>query len=223
MAPCVNSVALCDGRSHGGAVVQRIPSVRVCQSGQVRIIAGKWRNTRLPVPAIAGLRPTTDRVRETLFNWLTPCLAGARVLDLFAGSGALGIEAISRGARSCVLVERHRQLYAQLCERVAHLHAQTQLEVIRADAIRWLQQTPVHPFDLVFCDPPFDQALWHWLYPVLTPHLVPSARIYIESPARCPADPPPGCQLDRQGRTAEVHFALYRYCAEGAGTLRPLL
>ena len=200
-------------------MTQRSSSVSTSQPGQVRIIGGKWRNTRLRVPAIAGLRPTADRVRETLFNWLTPCLAGARVLDLFAGSGALGIEAISRGAQACVLVERHRQLYAQLCERVDHLHAKPQLEVIQADAIGWLKQAPVHAFDLVFCDPPFDQVLWHALYPVLTPHLMPGAWVYIESPAICRADPPPSYQLNRQGRTAQAHFALYRYCAECAGTL----
>ena len=97
-------------------------------SGQVRIVGGRWRNTRLQVPELPGLRPTSDRVRETLFNWLMPKLPGARVLDLFAGSGALGLEAVSRGAASAQLVERDPQLAAALRGVVGKLGAGTQVE-----------------------------------------------------------------------------------------------
>ena len=102
--------------------------------GQVRIIGGKWRNTKLPVPLSPGLRPSSDRVRETLFNWLMSRLGGARVLDLFAGSGALGLEAVSRGAAQATLVERDAALSRQLRESVARLGAQDQIAVVQADA-----------------------------------------------------------------------------------------
>src|SRR5690242_8261358 len=101
--------------------------------GQVRIIGGRWRNTRLAVPDLPGLRPTSDRVRETLFNWLQPALPGARVLDLFAGSGALGLEAVSRGAASACLVERDAGLASRLREQVGKLDAAGQVEVLQED------------------------------------------------------------------------------------------
>ena len=180
----------------------------------VRIIGGKWRNTRLCPPPIAGVRPTPDRVRETLFNWLAPTLAGARVLDLFAGSGALTIEAVSRGAQCGLLVERHHRLCAHLRERVGHLRAEAQLRVIHADALAWLAHPPSQRFDLVFCDPPFGLSLWRAVYAALLPHLAPAAWIYSESPITHPAAPPPKSHVHRQSSTAQVHFALYRYTAD---------
>ena len=102
-------------------------SGRAGNDGQVRIIGGRWRNTRLPVPSLPGLRPSSDRVRETLFNWLMPKLGGARVLDLFAGSGALGLEAVSRGAAHATLVERDAQLGRNLTAAVAKLQATEQV------------------------------------------------------------------------------------------------
>ena len=128
-------------------------------SGQVRIVGGRWRNTRLQVPELPGLRPTSDRVRETLFNWLMPKLPGARVLDLFAGSGALGLEAVSRGAASAQLVERDPQLVAALRGVVGKLGAGTQVEVIAGDALQWLGSAPPAQADLVFLDPPFAAGL----------------------------------------------------------------
>ncbi len=107
-------------------------------AGKVRIIGGRWRGTRLDVADAPGLRPTSDRVRETLFNWLQPMLPGARVLDLFAGSGALGLEALSRGASSAVLVEREPKLAAALRATTARLQGGDAASVVQADAMAWL-------------------------------------------------------------------------------------
>ncbi len=178
--------------------------------GQVRIIGGKWRNTKLPVPLVAGLRPSSDRVRETLFNWPTPRLGGARVLDLFAGSGALGLEAVSRGATQATLVERDAGLARQLRESVARLGAQAQVEVVQADALHWLAQRPSGLADIVFIDPPFADGLWDSVLAGLGPHLAADAWLYLESPAGQTLRLPPGWLLHREGGTREVGFALYR-------------
>ncbi|WP_145477950.1 16S rRNA (guanine(966)-N(2))-methyltransferase RsmD [Stenotrophomonas rhizophila] len=186
--------------------------------GQVRIIGGKWRNTKLPVPLAPGLRPSSDRVRETLFNWLMPWLGGARVLDLFAGSGALGLEAISRGAAQATLVERDAALARQLRESVAKLGAQGQVEVVQADALHWLAQRPSGLADIVFIDPPFGDGLWDAALAGLGPHLAADAWLYLESPAGQTLRLPPGWLLHREGGTREVGFALYR---RAAATLSP--
>src|SRR5512134_933490 len=120
---------------------------------QLRIIGGRWRSRRLRFPPLPGLRPTPDRVRETLFNWLTPVIAGARCLDLFAGSGALGIEALSRGAAAVTFVERHPQAVRGLRANLAQLRAEG-ARVEQADALLWLRQAP-QPFTVVFLNPPF--------------------------------------------------------------------
>ncbi|WP_312320815.1 16S rRNA (guanine(966)-N(2))-methyltransferase RsmD [Stenotrophomonas sp.] len=186
--------------------------------GQVRIIGGKWRNTRLPVPMSPGLRPSSDRVRETLFNWLMPKLGGARVLDLFAGSGALGLEAVSRGAAQATLVERDGALCRQLRESVAKLGAQDQVQVAQADALQWLAQPAAGPADIVFVDPPFADGLWDRVLAGLGPHLAADAWLYLESPGdQVPVVPAPWL-LHREGGTREVRFALYR---RAAATLSP--
>ncbi len=128
--------------------------------GQVRIVGGRWRNTRLAVPSLTGLRPSSDRVRETLFNWLMPRLPGARVLDLFAGSGALGLEAVSRGAGHATLIERDSSLVQRLRAHVTRLDAATQVQVLQEDAVRWLERAPAALADIVFVDPPFAACLW---------------------------------------------------------------
>ena len=119
----------------------------------MRIIAGRWRRRRLPVLAIGGLRPTPDRVRETLFNWLGAAVEGARCLDLFAGTGALGIEAASRGAKEVVMVENDRGVAATLEHAVCTLGADN-VEVVCADALAWTPSAGVR-FDIVFLDPPY--------------------------------------------------------------------
>jgi len=186
--------------------------------GQVRIIGGKWRNTKLPVPLAPGLRPSSDRVRETLFNWLMPRLGGARVLDLFAGSGALGLEAVSRGAAQATLVERDAALARQLRESVARLGAQGQIEVVQGDALHWLGQRPSGLADIAFIDPPFADGLWEPVLAGLGPHLAADAWLYLESPAGQTLRLPPGWLLHREGGTREVRFALYR---RATATLSP--
>lgn len=123
--------------------------------GQLRIIGGQWRSRRLPVVDLPGLRPTTDRVRETLFNWLQNDVPGARCLDLFAGSGALGFEAASRGAASVVMLEMQSQAVKLLQQNMQALQANT-MQLIAQDAMQWLQKPSPVRFDIVFIDPPFD-------------------------------------------------------------------
>ena len=126
-------------------------------SGAVRIIGGRWRRTRIPVAAQKELRPTADRIRETLFNWLAMHLPGARCLDLFAGTGALGFEALSRGAASCHFVEHDAILVAKMNVLKQRLDTSS-AEILHADAFRWLKRTP-QAFDIVFLDPPFESPL----------------------------------------------------------------
>ena len=125
--------------------------------GKVRIIGGRWRRSRLPVPDVAGLRPTPDRVRETLFNWLQATLPGSRCLDLFAGTGALGLEAASRGAGFVLLVERDPVVAKHLRTQVQRLQAQN-VVVKEAEAASSLSVC-AEPFDIVFLDPPFGSGL----------------------------------------------------------------
>lgn len=182
--------------------------------GQVRIIGGKWRNTRLPVADADGLRPTSDRARETLFNWLQPALPGARVLDLFAGSGALGLEALSRGAAEALLVERDPRLAQALEASVQRLGAQAR--VVRGDASAFLR-APLHGrFDLVFLDPPFDAALWQPVLAALPPWLADTAWLYLESPVEAGIEPGAGWLPHREGRSREARHALYRRAVDRA-------
>lgn len=178
--------------------------------GQVRIIGGHWRNTRLAVPAQDGLRPTGERVRETVFNWLAPALPGLRVLDLFAGSGALGLEAVSRGAAAAVLVERDPAQAARLREVVARLQAQDQVDVVGADALDWLGRQPDGGFDLAFVDPPFAAGLWDRVLQILPARMAQDAWLYLESPHDQAPGPGAGWTLHREGATGQVRYALYR-------------
>lgn len=190
--------------------------------GKVRIIGGRWRGTRLEVADAAGLRPSADRVRETLFNWLQPVLPGARVLDLFAGSGALGLEALSRGAREAFLVERDPTLVGTLQAAVSRLKADDEARVVRADALAFLR-APLHGrFDVVFVDPPFAGNLWKGAVDALAPWLATQAWLYLESPLQAAIEPGPGWQPHREGHTREVRYALYRRLADGADTLGPV-
>ena len=160
-------------------------------ANRVRVIAGRWRGRRLRFPDLPGLRPTPDRVRETLFDWLAPVCPGARCLDLFAGSGALGIEALSRGAAEAVFVERHPVAVRALRENLARLNADG-ARVERIDALDWLRE-PGSPFEIVLLDPPFGQGL---LAPVCAllergGWLAPTAWIYLEAEAEGERPPLP--------------------------------
>jgi len=187
--------------------------------GQVRIIGGRWRGTRLVVPDVQGLRPTADRVRETLFNWLQPVLPGARVLDLFAGSGALGLEALSRGAGEALLVERDPALAEGLRATIERLQAGGQAHLVRADALALLR-TPVHGrFDIVFLDPPFGLELWQPVFAALLPWTTDAAWLYVEAPREARAAPDAHWRPHREGRTPQVHYALFRRREDAAATL----
>lgn len=189
------------------------------EAGQVRIIGGRWGGMRLAVADMPGLRPTSDRVRETVFNWLMPILPGARVLDLFAGSGALGLEAVSRGAREALLVERNPGLIQSLRQASARLGAADAVHVVHADALRWLQAPLRGCFDVVFLDPPFDAGLWREALALLPPWLADAAWLYLESPVDTAVAPGAGWSLHREGRTREAHYALYRRVPPAAVTL----
>lgn len=177
--------------------------------GHVRIIAGHLRGSKLPVADRPGLRPTSDRVRETLFNWLQPRVAGARVLDLFAGTGALGFEAASRGAAEVVMVERDPALAQSLRESQARFRLEG-VQVVQADARAWLAGPPAPRFDLVFLDPPFDGSLWEPAARGLAPWLAPGAWIYVECPNKWQASWPAGWRLHREGQTRDVRFTLFQ-------------
>lgn len=147
----------------------------------LRIIAGQWRSRKIHFPDLPQLRPTPDRVRETLFNWLMPVISGARCLDLFAGSGALGLEALSRGAAEVVFVDRDRQVTSYLSEALRMLRAEHGL-VIQLDALDYLATT-AQAFDIVFLDPPYQSTLLGPCCNALEAQawLAPHAYIYIET------------------------------------------
>jgi len=179
-------------------------------SGRIRIIGGNLRNSRLQVPDLPGLRPTPERVRVTLFNWLAPMIEGARCLDLCAGTGALGIEACSRGAACVQFVERDARAAQALRENLARLKVNIG-QVALLDASQFLQGA-AQPCDLVFLDPPFALDLWAVLARQLEQGgwLLPQALVYVESPAHGAPDLPANWQLHREARAGEVRFALYR-------------
>jgi 16S rRNA (guanine966-N2)-methyltransferase len=178
--------------------------------GRIRVIGGDLRNSRLNVPDLPGLRPTPERVRETLFNWLAPTIAGVRALDLCAGTGALGIEALSRGAAAVQFVEPERAAAEALRANLARLKA-TGGDVAAEDAAHFLQGT-ARPFGLVFLDPPFALQLWSPLAQRLEQRgwLADVAQIYVESPRGASFALPPNWVLHREGHAGEVHYALYR-------------
>ncbi|HEY4293950.1 16S rRNA (guanine(966)-N(2))-methyltransferase RsmD [Luteibacter sp.] len=177
--------------------------------GRIRVIGGSLRNSRIEVPDLPGLRPTTDRVRETLFNWLQPVVEGSRCLDLYAGTGALGLEALSRGAAAVTFVEREPRLVAALKANLARLKVSG--EVVGDDAARWLRGS-ASPFDIVLLDPPFVLDAWAGAARALEDGgwLTPRAWIYVEAP-RGAALALPGTWLPhRQGQAGDVAYALYR-------------
>ncbi len=175
--------------------------------GFVRIIAGLWRGRRLPVADVAGLRPSGDRVRETLFNWLQPRLPGARCLDLFAGTGALGFEAVSRGAAHATLIERDPRALAALRKAVEVLDAGDRIEIVAADALQWLSRTEAR-YDLIFVDPPFGSGLRDQAVGLLPDRMSPGALVYVESPAGDEPTLPPTLGLIRHKQIAEVELRL---------------
>jgi 16S rRNA (guanine966-N2)-methyltransferase len=201
-------------RPHGARSTQPGAPAKAARGGgahTIRIIGGDWKRTPLPVLDLDGLRPTPDRVRETLFNWLGQRLDGQRCLDLFAGSGALGFEAASRGAARVVMVERNARAAAQLRANQAHLSARG-IEVAEADALRLAASLAPGAFDVVFLDPPFgDDALLTRALEVAAPLVAPDGWLYIESGAHLdPAAQPAlaGWSVVREGKAGAVFYHL---------------
>jgi 16S rRNA (guanine(966)-N(2))-methyltransferase RsmD len=179
--------------------------------GEVRLIGGLWKRSKLPVPDAPGLRPTPERLRETLYNWLGQDLAGWRVLDAFAGSGALGFEAASRGAAEVVLVERDAKLAAGLERSRARLGGAS-MRVVRDDALAWMRRAAPASFDLVLLDPPFDSALAGPALAASARLVVPEGFVYLETGAPWSDEDlaAAGFSPWRRTRTGAVHAALLR-------------
>jgi 16S rRNA (guanine966-N2)-methyltransferase len=179
------------------------------KANRVRIIGGEWRSRFIQFPDGRDLRPTPDRVRETLFNWLGQDLTGLCCLDLYAGSGALGFEAASRGAKRVVLVERERDVCAALEASRAALNA-GQVQVVRADALEFLR-TDSGVYDVVFLDPPFAEHPWAMLFERLPQRLAPGALVYRESGKNNDGQTAPtGWEVHRQGRAGQVNYQLLK-------------
>ena len=183
--------------------------------GQLRIIGGQWRSRQFDFPMAHGLRPTPNRVRETLFNWLAPYIEGAKVLDVFAGSGALFLEALSRGAASALALDLNSEAINSLRGHLLTLRCDNG-QLLQSDALRHLEQQPATPFDVVFLDPPFSQGL---LLPACTlleekGWLAANAWVYTES-----ENPPsslglPGnWRLHREQKAGQVYYALWERSA----------
>lgn len=186
---------------------------------RLRIIAGQWRGRLLPVPIAEGLRPTGNRIRETLFNWLQTRIPDSHCLDLFAGTGALGLEALSRGAAYCTLVELNAKVCQQLQANVNLLRAQN-CDVVCADALRYLQQPPDRPFDVVFLDPPFAANLWQSVAEQLATRgwLHADSVVYVETPAGLHWTMPESWRSFRQKKSGQVNYSLYHSQTDAAAS-----
>jgi 16S rRNA (guanine966-N2)-methyltransferase len=176
------------------------------KANELRIVGGAWRSRRIRFAPRDGLRPSPDRVRETLFNWLGQDLTGLTCLDLFAGSGALGFEAASRGASRVVMVERDRPAFEALRENRDALGAR-QVELVKADALEFVRSDG-GAYDVIFLDPPFDSDYWPRLIPLLPPRMKGEGWVYGESGSRL--DWPAGWDVRKQGRAGQVKFQLLK-------------
>ncbi|EKO3404603.1 16S rRNA (guanine(966)-N(2))-methyltransferase RsmD [Vibrio fluvialis] len=194
---------------------QQNPSQKRAPSGQVRIISGLWRGRKLPVHDAEGLRPTTDRVKETLFNWLAQDIPHAKCLDLFAGSGGLGFESASRQADKVTMLEMNPQAFAQLKTNIAALKA-SNIEAVNTDTLAYLKQ-PGQAYDVVFIDPPFRQGLLQETVQLLEQNgwLAANAMIYIESEKELPlTELPESWQLYREKLAGQVCYRLFERKSE---------
>ncbi|XHS80503.1 16S rRNA (guanine(966)-N(2))-methyltransferase RsmD [Burkholderiaceae bacterium UC74_6] len=173
----------------------------------MRIIGGQWKRSKLPVADKPGLRPTPDRVRETLFNWLGQDLSGWRVLDAFAGSGALGFEAGSRGAAEVQMIERDAQLAKSLQQSKLRLKAGA-LRIDSADALTWMARCEPARFELVLLDPPFSADLFDPALKAAARLVVPDGLVYLEADREI--TPPEGLQAWKTAKAGTVHYGLFR-------------
>ncbi len=179
--------------------------------GEVRIIGGQWKRSKLSVLSKPGLRPTPDRVRETLFNWLGQDLNGLKCVDAFAGSGALGFEAASRGASEVLLVEQDPRLVAALQANASRLKATT-IRVQRGDGISLLRSLPKSSIDVIFLDPPFDSSLYNEVIAAAAGVLSAQGAIYLEAPEAWSDESLAelGLRIVKQGKASAVHFHLLK-------------
>ena len=187
-------------------------------SGSVRIIGGKWRSRNLRFVSVDGLRPTGSRIRETLFNWLAPSIEGARCLDLFAGSGALCFEALSRGADCCVAIEANSQAASELRHNQAQLTANN-LDIVSGDCQKLLERgNTAKPYDIIFLDPPFDMKLHKQASSLLISGnwLASKAQIYCEFPATEAQDLPLSWRLIKDKIAGNVRYCLFEYVEQTA-------
>ena len=177
-------------------------------NNQIRIIGGHWRGRRIKFPSTPGLRPTPDRIRETLFNWLNPIIVGTRCADLFAGSGALGIEALSRGAKEVVFVEQQTQVARSLQQNLKMLGVDDP-KIERIDVMRWLAG-PARPFDIVWLDPPFGKELLELACNALERHgwLASKAYIYLEMEHKLEPALPRTWQVEKKKTAGQVDYWL---------------
>jgi 16S rRNA (guanine966-N2)-methyltransferase len=206
-------------RTPSNRAPERAPKVREAtpsrggKSHSIRIIGGDWKRTPLPVLDLEGLRPTPDRVRETLFNWLGQSLDGLRCLDLFAGSGALGFEAASRGAARVLMVERSGRAVAQLKANQTRLAAKN-IDIVEADALRLAASLVAKSFDVIFLDPPFgDKSMLDRALELAVPLVAPDGALYVESGEFVDVEGVPalaGWSITREGRAGAVHYHLLR-------------
>ncbi len=183
----------------------------VRKRNSLRIVGGVWRSRRIQFADTPQIRPTPDRVRETLFNWLAERINGAHCLDLFAGSGALGFEAASRGAAHVVQVDSSASVVSMLAEQKRSLEA-WQVDIVQQDAQDYLSQA-AHPFDIVFLDPPFRADLLQQVLPVLLARrlVCPSGLVYIESPAHTAVHCPDSLHRIREKTASQVRHELYEW------------
>ncbi|MGM0694259.1 MAG: 16S rRNA (guanine(966)-N(2))-methyltransferase RsmD [Pseudomonadota bacterium] len=196
-------------RRHASPRKPRRPARTRGPAGRLRLIGGEYRRRQLPVLDRPGLRPTPDRVRETLFNWLAGVTPGARALDLFAGTGALGLEALSRGARNTLFVERDPTVAAQLADNLAALGAGERASLVTADARDFLAGPPT-PFSLVFLDPPFHQGLaGACCHALEAGWLAEDALVYVETESALVPEVPASWRLHREVRAGDSTGRLY--------------
>ncbi|MBR9805211.1 16S rRNA (guanine(966)-N(2))-methyltransferase RsmD [bacterium] len=202
--------------------MRRQAKTRHAKPSTLRIIGGQWRGRKLSFSDTDGLRPTGDRIRETLFNWLAGDIVGARCLDLFAGSGALSFEALSRGAATVIAIESNAKA-CRAIEAAAEQLKATSLALQQADATQWINSTPAEPMDIVFIDPPFSANLWHQILAQLIAlgWLAQGALIYLETPIEHPLN---AAEIDpqliplRSKRAGQVNYQLWQYDCSPSGS-----
>lgn len=183
-----------------------MPKLSKAATNQVRINAGVWRSRLLKFPDVEGLRPTPERVRITVFNWLGQDLTGKTCLDLFAGTGAFGFEALSRNAKNVVMVENSKAAYQSLLQNQNLLGAQN-CQILHQDAQQFLANNS-QKFDIIFCDPPYNKNWLEKLLPILNQHVSENGVVYMEAESKIEANH--NWQIIKQNKTGNVYYHLLK-------------